>query len=128
MKHQPTRLIEPVIHRHARNKPAIYVYSLDFKDHYVKADLPFYGRGYTSHYSNDPGIKFEGEPVDLKISGNEKKYQITVQFRITKVNDSFDITMNISSSGYGNLTVLSRNRQSISYYGYVTEMPEDYTF
>jgi len=104
------------------------VYSLDFKDNYVKADLPFYGRGYTSHYSNDPGIKFEGEPQDLKISGNEKKFQISVQFRVSKINDTFDATLNISSSGYGNLTVISRNRQSISYYGYISEMPEDYTF
>lgn len=104
------------------------IYTLAVKDQMVKAYLPYYGRAYTSDYSADPGMKFEGEPVEMAIKENEKKGNITVSYRVKTSGETYDITMIVSSSGFGSVSVISRNRQSISYYGNMTEMPENYKF
>ena len=104
------------------------VYTLASKDQVVKAYLPYYGRAYSSHYSSDSGIKFEGEFQDYSLEVNDNKGNITVRFKVNTAKENFDVSMVFTSSGYGTVTVLSRDKQSISYYGYLGEMKEDYTF
>jgi len=103
-------------------------YSIDSKDKYLKAVLPYFGRGYASHYSNDPGIKFEGNPESFEIREDHKKNNIQVNFKISGELEGFSVSMYISSTGFGTATITSQNRQSISYYGYLMSMPQDYRF
>ena len=104
------------------------IYTLDIKDNIAKADLPYFGRGYTSHLASDPGIKFEGEPKDYTLIENTKKNSILVKFSVKSSSENFDIILSIGSSGTGNLSIVSQNRQGISYFGYLKEMPDDYAF
>lgn len=104
------------------------IYTLDLKDNMAKADLPFFGRGYTSHHTSDPGIKFEGEPEDYTLVENTKKNSVLVKFSVKGSNEKFDVILSISSNGTGNLSIVSQHRQGISYFGYLKEMPDDYAF
>lgn len=103
-------------------------YSIDSKDNYLKADLPYFGRAYASHYSNDSGIKFEGSPENFEIKEDHKKGNIQVNYKISGTTEHLNVSMFISSTGFGSVSITSQNRQSISYYGYLMSMPQDYRF
>ncbi|MBN2698308.1 MAG: DUF4251 domain-containing protein [Bacteroidales bacterium] len=103
-------------------------YVLDSKNHVVRADLPYFGEGYASHYSNNSDVRFRGDPVDFRITEYEKRGNVSVHYTISGEQERFDVTMTIASTGFGTVTIISQSRQTISYYGYLREMPEDYKF
>lgn len=99
-------------------------YALKAKDGNYEAYLPYFGRAYSGAYGGDGGIEFNGEPVNLEISKNEKKNKISVKFSIQSEKDTFSVTLNVGSSGYGTLTISSQKRQSISYSGQAGELKD----
>jgi hypothetical protein len=86
-----------------------------------EASLPYFGRAYQASYGGDGGIEFNGTPEDLKIIRDTKKNTVTVTFSMNQSNEKYTITFMVGSTWYGTLIVSSQNRQTISYYGLVSE-------
>jgi hypothetical protein len=91
------------------------------KNDSVTADLPFFGRSYSSNYSGDAGMKFEGKIEDEKIETNDKKYKVTYSFSVSDSNDSYDVSIVVSSPESASVNINSRNKASISYSGELKE-------
>ena len=100
-------------------------YTLEANDSIFKAYLPYYGRSYQASFSGDGGIEFEATPENLKITVNEKKRMIQIQFEISGKNDNFDLYLSAGYSGFGSLSINSQNRQPISYSGTIGPLREE---
>lgn len=86
-------------------------------DSLAESHLPFFGRAYRVEYGGSGGINFAGKMRDYTMGENLKKQRITVSFRVKTANDVFDCYLSAVSKGSANLTVVSQNRESISYSG-----------
>lgn len=99
-------------------------YILKAKDGKFETYLPYFGRAYSGAYGESGGIEFNGEPEDLQISRNDSKNTITVKFTIQSDKDKYGVSLNVGSSGYGNLIISSQKRQSITYSGLASELAD----
>lgn len=97
-------------------------YTLEARDGAYEAQLPYFGRAYSVSYGGDGGIAFKGNPENLQITRNERKSTVQVKFQIRGGGDDYKVSLEIGSSGFGSLVVSSQKRQSISYYGQVSEL------
>jgi hypothetical protein len=97
-------------------------YSMKAVEGRYEANLPYFGRAYSAGYGENGGIEFNDRPQDLQITRNEKKKRVSVKFSVNSDNDLYKVSLDIGSSGYGNMTVYSEKRQSISYYGIAGEL------
>jgi len=100
-------------------------YTLVAKDTIFTARLPYFGRAYQASYGGDGGIKFEEKPQDLKITLNEKKLMINIQFKIKTQKENYDLSMSVGSSGFTTLNINSQKRQTISYRGNVYPLKKE---
>jgi len=92
---------------------------------HARADLPYMGVAQTAPYSGDVGIKFDSEATSYKVTKNEKKNKITVTFKVNSKGESFNCTLSIAGgTGNASLYIISTRRDSISYYGVVSELKE----
>jgi hypothetical protein len=96
-------------------------YQLEVKGDTVIADLPYFGRAYTVPV--DPskgGINFTSSDFEYtNTPGKKGGWSILIK---PKENvDARQLILNISANGYASLQVISNNRQSISFSGYVKE-------
>ena len=94
-------------------------YDLRVSKDTINAYLPFYGKAYSIPYgSNEGGIKFTSTDFNYTLTPKKKgSWDITI---IPKdYRDVQQIYLNISSSGYANLQVVSLNRDQISFHGYI---------
>ena len=85
----------------------------------ANADLPYFGRSYTSSYNGDLGIKFDGKIKDEKLEYIDKKYMLRYLFKVKGENELFNVSMDISSDGGASVNIISQNRNSISYNGII---------
>ncbi len=85
----------------------------------VVADLPYFGRAYTSSYGGDSGLKFEGKIKDEDIEYLDKKFMLRYSFKVNGENDSYNVSMEISYDGNASVNVISQNRNAISYHGII---------
>ena len=85
----------------------------------VKAELSYFGesRVVTSVDPRDSGINFEGQPTNYKVSENEKKKTLTLEFDIKSKTDQYNVTMQLYPSQHAKIFVNSANRNSIRYDG-----------
>ena len=95
--------------------------TIEVKDGSAEADLPFFGRSYTSHYSSNTGIEFKGKIENENIEFNEKKQKIYYSFTIND-KDVFNVTMDVSSNGGCSVTINSNGKNSISYGGKISKI------
>ncbi len=89
----------------------------------IKAHLPFYGRAYYAEYgSSEGGIKFDSKAEEYSAIFNEKKksYQITIKVR--GKHDIYQLQLDAGLSGYATLSVVSIDKQSISFYGTIEKI------
>ena len=86
-----------------------------------EAYLPYFGRAYQADYGGGGGIEFNGSTEDLTSKKDTDKLSITVAFSITDSRDKYNVNLAIGSNGSGSLTIVSQKRQTISYYGHVSE-------
>lgn len=87
----------------------------------VIAYLPFYGRAYRAPMNNDEsGHKFTSKDFTYTKT-KRKKGGWDVNINTNDVKDNVRMTLNITESGYGTLVVISNNKQSITYNGYISE-------
>ncbi len=88
--------------------------------------LPYFGEVYTINYgSADGGIKFASIVYNYELSFNEKTKFYEIQFEVIEKIETYKIYLNISSSGYGNLKIISNARQMISYDGILSNLLEN---
>lgn len=96
-------------------------YQLEVKTDTINADLPYFGRAYSLPI--DPskvGINFTS--TDFEYSNTPKKNGgWSVLIKPKEKVDARQLILDISQGGYANLRVISNNRQSISFNGYVQE-------
>lgn len=100
-------------------------YSMKASEGIYEAYLPYFGRAYQSNMGGSGGIEFKGEPEELKITKKPEKFTLTVTFKISAANERYDVAFLVGSNGYGTLTIGSRNRQTISYYGQAAALTEE---
>lgn len=87
------------------------------------ADIPYFGRAFSDGYSsNGGGIKFDGPMEGYDVKKNDKKHHLTIKFKVKGEGDTYSCTLNISGLENTSLTVLSNNRQTISYTGHIREL------
>ncbi len=92
-------------------------YSMTFSPKMIISNLPYYGRGYsTIAISRDKGMRFEGTPENFIIK-KDREYQVRAS--VNSENDTYEISLSVSDSGYASLSISSNNRGTISYQGEV---------
>ncbi|SEA21201.1 DUF4251 domain-containing protein [Pedobacter hartonius] len=97
-------------------------YDLSVTTDSLVAYLPYYGRSYTPKYGSidENGIKFKSKDFNYKSSARKKGgWNITMTPK--DIKDNYSLTLLITTSGYGTLTVNSNNQQSITFNGYIAE-------
>jgi hypothetical protein len=95
-------------------------YELKVSRDSIVSYLPFFGPAYSLPYnSTDGGFNFTSTKFDYS-STQGKKGGWEIKIKPRDVQDFREFTLSISEKGYGSLQVLSNNRQSISFTGYVS--------
>lgn len=97
-------------------------YQLTVDNESIDAYLPYYGRSYNAPKNpNEGGIKFNSKEFSYKADKNKKgNYVVTIKPADSK-GDVLSMTLNITQKGYAILSVVSNNRQTITYNGYISE-------
>lgn len=99
-------------------------YTMKASNGTFEAYLPYFGRAYQAPIGGSSGIEYNGEPENLTVVKDSDKFTITVSYQISGSNERYNVNFAVGSNGYGTLTINSQNRQSISYYGEVSELTE----
>ena len=89
-----------------------------------EAHLPYFGRVYSGGYGDGGSVEFKGEPENLEITRKDNKNKISLRFSIKSATETYDVMLEVSKSGYGNLVVSSPKRQTISYRGLVSGLED----
>ncbi|RZK60482.1 MAG: DUF4251 domain-containing protein [Pedobacter sp.] len=83
--------------------------------------LPYYGRAYSVSMNNDDnGYRFKSKKFTYETK-KRKKGGWDIVIATKDVRNNVRMTLNISENGYGTLSVISNDKQSISYNGYLSE-------
>lgn len=98
-------------------------YDVQVKGDTVQAFLPYFGRAFSAPMNpNESGIQFTSTRFDYQQTASKKKKQswnITIQPK--DAQDVRQLTFRVFENGSATLQVVSNNRQTISYNGYITE-------
>jgi hypothetical protein len=90
----------------------------------IKSFLPFFGRAYYAEYGQtDGGIKFDNKAEEYSSIFNKKKKIYHITIKVKGKRDMYQITLDAGLSGYATLSIISNDRQNISFYGTI-EKPE----
>jgi len=91
-----------------------------------KAQIPYFGRAFSGGYSSsDGGIRFDGTFESYDVQKNDKKNRATIKFKIRGEGDTYTCTLTIPGLQNVSLNVLSNNKQSINYTGFIQELEEE---
>jgi hypothetical protein len=89
----------------------------------VIADLPYYGRAYSAPMNpSETGIKFTSSDFTYTIK-DRKKNGWDVAIKAKQGTRSHQIFLTISSNGSCSARVLSSDKESISFDGYIQKIP-----
>jgi len=94
-------------------------YELKVRKDTVEAYLPYFGRAYSATIgSSDGGTQFK--TTDFKYTSSEtKKGGWDIAIVPKNAGDTRQLTLHVSKAGYASLQVVSNNKQSISFNGYI---------
>ena len=119
-KKQFTFLAETAVPSNFRSRPLSFGYDVQVAPDSVISHLPYFGRAYTINPTAEGGIKFTSTDFVYKSKQKRKKgWEVSIQPRDTR--DVRQMSLSISPSGYATLQVISNNRQSISFYGFLSK-------
>ena len=94
-------------------------YSLQVSKDAIVSQLPYFGRAYSAPIgSSDAGIQFTSKDFEYKIT-NKKKGGWDVNIKFKDTQDAKQMQLSIFDNGTASLQVISNNRQSISFSGYI---------
>ena len=97
-------------------------YDVKVKHDTLESYLPYYGKAYTGIIgSSDNGLQFKTTSYDYDIKPDKKDGWI-VGLKPKSMNSVQNMVLSISSLGYANLQVNFRDRQAISFNGYIQEI------
>lgn len=98
---------------------------IKFNPDFIKSEMPFFGRGFSGlgYGGSDTGLKFEGKPEKFVVNKQKKGFQIDVAVKGSQ--DFFNMTLFVSFEGSSTLTIISNNRESISYFGEIFPLEEE---
>jgi hypothetical protein len=98
-----------------------YGYTLLMSNDTIISDLPYYGRAYSAGYgSSDGGIKFTSTKFESTVTPRKKEgWDISVKPADVDYIEMLIIT--VHESGSATLQVKTRDRQPISFDGYIEE-------
>lgn len=118
---------EEVLPLSGRSKVLNYLYTLEVSDSTARANLPYFGVGYSNiGYGGDISVRFEGQMQDYTRKVKENKERILITFRIYgDRHGRYDCSLSVTKSGSARLHVVPDNRQSISYWGDIREAEKD---
>jgi hypothetical protein len=98
-------------------------YDLAVSNDTITAYLPYFGRAYVAPINpTDGGIKFKSTKFFYKLKENKKGgWDVVIRPKETNgdMKDVQSLRLNIGSSGYASLQVISANRDPISFNGYI---------
>ena len=90
-----------------------------FKTDLIESYMPFFGQAYGGiGYGGDTGLKFTGKPEVFTVVKNKKNYQIDAT--VKGETDLFRISLQVSYEGSASLSIISNNRNTISYTGEIS--------
>ena len=96
-------------------------YTLLLSNDSLISDLPYFGRAYQAGYgSNDGGIKFTSTKFETAVK-DRKKDGWDINIKPEDVTNIEILILTVHGSGTANLQVKTRDRQPISYDGYIEE-------
>jgi hypothetical protein len=98
-------------------------YDVTLKNDSVYCYLPYFGVAYSADYGSNQGPLTFDQPVKTyKMEPDKKGY--VVEVKANNKSDDIEFTFHISETGSTSLTVLSTNRQSITFYGEIQKIEE----
>lgn len=98
---------------------------LKFQPDFIESSLPYFGRAFSGvGYGSDSGLNFEGKPENYTIEPGKKNVKI-IKTRVKGENDSFNLQLTVTPSGYATLNVMSNNRNSITYTGVIKALEKN---
>lgn len=87
----------------------------------IKAYLPFYGRAFNATLNQDEnGYKFSSQDFTYQTT-KRKKGGWDIKIDTKDVRNNARMNLNVSENGYAVLSVISNNKQTITYNGYIRE-------
>ncbi len=88
----------------------------------IKAYLPYFGRVYSAPaYSSEGGIKFESTDFESKVDIGKRHGEWHVTITTSDTPQPIKLYFNLWDNGTAQLTVSDRNRQPITFKGFVEE-------
>ena len=101
-----------------------YSFSAKVKGDTINSYMPYYGTAYHVDYGSRKGpFDFTLPIKDYNFQKSKNGYEIS--FEVKNGQDNVKYSFNISENGYASLTIVSTNRQSISYYGTIEKPKKD---
>jgi hypothetical protein len=98
-------------------------YSVEFHPDLIISNLPYFGRTYNAGAAfGDAGLKFEGPPTEYSLETTKKKHEIRTV--VKGLTDNYQIILLVSFDSSASLSVVSNNRNSISYNGQIYPFPD----
>jgi len=92
----------------------------------ANAEMPYFGRAYSGGYSNsDGGIKFNATMENYQFTQDDKKMKAMIKFKVKGEGDTYNCTFSISSLDNVSLSIISNNKQGISYTGFLNPLKEE---
>lgn len=98
-------------------------YDVKIKNDSLFSHLPYYGRAYSVNYGGESPMIFD-LPIEKYSMEPGKKGIYMVKAEVKNKMDNVEFTFHIAETGSATLTVLSNNRQSISYFGNIAKIEE----
>ena len=93
--------------------------SVKFHPDMIKSDMPYFGRVTGAiPYGGDGGMKFEGKPEGYTVTAKKKGYQVSAV--VKGENDTYRLSLSVSSEGSSSLSITSNNRSVITYSGEIS--------
>lgn len=94
--------------------------SVQFHPDMIKSDMPYFGRvtGSAAYGGRDGGMKFEGKPEGYTVTAKKNGYQVNAE--VKGENDTYRLSLSVSSEGSSSLSITSNNRSVISYNGEIS--------
>ncbi|MFC2115440.1 DUF4251 domain-containing protein [Bacteroidota bacterium] len=100
---------------------------LEIRDENARGNLAFYGiaQGNTVFNPEGGGINFDNVMINKKLKFKEKKNQINMSFTVKGANDQHSCFLTITPGGSAMLSIISINRSSIKYRGWIASIPDE---
>ena len=103
--------------------PLTSAYELEVIKDSLNAFLPYFGRAFTAPTKpSEGGLK--SSTTDFEKEQKKSKRGWVITFYPKNQASATQMILDISDNGYGNLSVISNNREPISFYGNITALEE----